>query len=322
MSEWVKFLKKNKGSGLSMKELSKLYKSVPLQSGGGTTYNVVFMTFNQGESKNDKKLLDNFALLVYTWRNPDIIVITLQEAKDDGIFDYLSEKYKLLYKEKFSQLKLGNIQLGVFCNNENVQVDKRKSGYIRCEPAKGAVFAKIKIKKFHEYKFFGMHLPSAPGEPEKRDECMATILNKYSRPNENIFVAGDLNYRTSTEKYPSGSESSTIGSLECTSVSSDTCASGSMGIRGCPSNDQLAASRNGPLKYLGLAESEITFCQTCKLKQNRTKHSYDTTRIPSWCDRILTRTDNTVAKGEYRSVDLTNMSDHSAVYQYFKITIP
>ena len=72
-------------------------------------------------------------------------------------------------------------------------------------------------------------------------------------------------------------------------------------------------------KYL--EEDKISFCQTCRLTES-SKRTYDTKRIPSWCDRILYRDSRNIIKSsDYSSFDLSPDSDHLAVYNMFELAI-
>ena len=80
--------------------------------------------------------------------------------------------------------------------------------------------------------------------------------------------------------------------------------------------DQL--NRSLSKNKLELKESKIEFCPTCKLtkghsdERNKTIH-YDPERVPSWCDRVLYK--GQFKPIEYNSINLSNNSDHLAVYQ-------
>jgi hypothetical protein len=83
--------------------------------------------------------------------------------------------------------------------------------------------------------------------------------------------------------------------------------------------DQL--NRSLSKNKLELKESKIEFCPTCKLtkghsdERNKTIH-YDPERVPSWCDRVLYK--GKFKPIEYNSINLSNNSDHLAVYQLLK----
>ena len=111
--------------------------------------------------------------------------------------------------------------------------------------------------------------------------------------------------------------------------------------------DQLTTSLSNNLSNLGLKESQKNFCPTCKLnlqtkgERNRNQPDYDDKRFPSWCDRVLYKGENlqpltknphdsisphiphdSISPHIYDSINLSNKSDHLAVYQLFTLTIP
>ena len=196
------------------------------------------------------------------------------------------------------------------------------------------------------------HLPSDPDKPEKRDECLNKLITKNKN---NIIFTGDLNYRTTKIKDPSSVAKTTMANrCLCDSatgiassldnfisnqskeskesknkLSTDTNTSeydkDKQTLPDYKVADQLTTNLNTTLKATELKESDINFCPTCKLKLQkkvaRTKEetNYNDERFPSWCDRVLYKGDK-LKPEKYDSINLSNHSDHLAVYQIFTLS--
>lgn len=303
---------------------------------------IAVLTFNQGKSSKQDKyaLMQNLHLLVQKWekdigQTPDVIAYTIQECTDDAAVRFLAALpgYRLMFHKSFSQLRLGNVHLAIFVNTTFAAAYQvslvnigRFTGFSRCQAAKGAVFATILING-QPYQFFGVHLPSSPNKPELRHSCLKTILQRYMHPGANVFVAGDLNYRTSLEKHPDATQTQSIMTMACNkrTNSAASCGVGPLGRIGCVDKDQLSSALHpkGALSDTGLKETEVRFCQTCRLNEQRGVRGqpfYDPKRIPSWCDRILWNIDEKrVIPGEYGDWNMSYRSDHHAVYQIFTL---
>jgi hypothetical protein len=79
---------------------------------------------------------------------------------------------------------------------------------------------------------------------------------------------------------------------------------------------------NDQFLNLGLKESPITFCETCRRVEGRSLNeidTYDVERQPSWCDRIFHDSDHSIKPGVYNSFHISTETDHDAVYQHFEL---
>jgi len=289
------------------------------------SYDCVFLTFNQGNKKLEKDdISSKLTKFILGTGNPHIIVITLQEApRNPEIFDYFNNKesspYKLLASENYIQPTLGYLHLAIYVLRE-LKFEITKASHSYCygkfglpSLAKGGIFMTLSIPNSVKIQFAGLHLPSDPSKPEKRTECLKQLLKKH-QDGSNLIIGGDLNYRSSSIKELSIEQKKYVDEYKCTP---DSCTYNKN--MSCANDDQLSKD----LKDLELEESIIKFCPTCRLEEGRIKNlKYDHKRMPSWCDRILTRIDakSKIKLGEYKSLNLTNKSDHDAVYQQFQIS--
>jgi hypothetical protein len=202
------------------------------------------------------------------------------------------------------------------------------------------------------------HLPSDPAKPETRDACLLKLIAEIDKKSEyrNIIFTGDLNYRTDNLKEPTRYEKTTMVNI-CKRQNKDLIildhdfanqseekadktnkssveripvyAFANQNLDGYTRADQLTSRLTGltdKLHTTGLKESPKNFCPTCKLilheqrDQKPNETNYDDTRFPSWCDRVLHKGPN-LQPLKYDSINLSNESDHLAVYQLFTLTL-
>ncbi|ELA41389.1 uncharacterized protein VICG_01630 [Vittaforma corneae ATCC 50505] len=87
---------------------------------------------------------------------------------------------------------------------------------------------------------------------------------------------------------------------------------GDLNFRCCP-HDQADGFKR---RYPQFREEKIHFKPTYKYRQN----SYDLSRTPSYCDRVMVASAFRVSFDEYSSLDKITLSDHKPVICRFKVT--
>lgn len=261
---------------------------------------LLYLTFNQGGYTNPNIINRRLNKLLKSLNDsPDIIVVGLQEAKDINILQYFNRllQYKMVHFDDFNQLLLGDMYLAIYMKIDipytidNEFTGSERCGYTKKTIAKGCLFACIEIANV-PIQLFVCHLPSNPSDVTSRDDCIMKRVFKNLNKKALVIIGGDLNYRVDeTQDYKCDLKQ----------------------IK----NDQL---NNSKVKK-HLEEDKISFCQTCRLTES-SKRTYDTKRIPSWCDRILYRDARYIIKSsDYSSFDLSPNSDHLAVYNMFELAI-
>jgi hypothetical protein len=233
---------------------------------------------------------------------------------------------------------------------------------------KGKIVLPVKISynsKSEIINFVNVHLPSKPGKIDERNKCLKKSTDNLR--NNSIFVFGDMNYRTSTThevtneekpKIESSSKICCINDNEQKKIMEklflDDEQKKNMELL---NNEQKKIYMEGLLKkkhleymneqllkdqlsiqiknkVIDFKEEVISFCPTCRFKENPTdkindvnsRCNYDTKRYPSWCDRILyylnTNKFNIIIKqNSYNSKHITLSSDHALVLLGFSISL-
>jgi len=289
----------------------------------------------------------------------DVVVLCLQET-ELSVVDAMAEliigdktnpQYVLLKTNKQGQGTLGYITISIFVkhdkvNNNIVQIigtPKSRCGYGFKTYAKG--FAGLSCKIYDkEYTFISAHLPVFIGI-EKPNACikeMVAELDKEGRTGKLLFLAGDLNYRTTDIKKTTEEQKEDIKNFRCEPSNAQVnlirhlsydkdddersnvqLAKGHL-LKRRLEHDRLTKqfANNDQFSNLGLIESPITFCETCRRVEGRSLNEidkYDVERQPSWCDRIFHDSDHSVKPGVYNSFHISTETDHDAVYQHFEL---
>lgn len=288
--------------------------------GTSNQYRIGILTFNQGDGYDSVETNKRLRALLTRWKKndgqlPEIIVLTVQESKDDKLVKHFGDipGYIKMSMQSFWQPSLGQLRILVcvqdkFHQRKQVSVLRSNTGYYKCAWAKGAVFVTLTVGQ-RILQFFGLHLPAAPNKPHLRDTCLLKILHASALPDAEVFIAGDWNYRVT----PARNSPKRIEDRRCTWPPTNS-------VRNNTRYDQLSRSLKTSLKHLRLRESPVLFCQTCRLKTSGNLRMYDPKRYPSWCDRILSHTSRAVQGDEYAAWDLSATSDHFAVYQIFTVS--
>jgi Endonuclease/Exonuclease/phosphatase family 2 len=204
-------------------QFKKYYQKLKLIGGFyKKEYNVLFITFNQGEMKDSDLLEYNFSKEV---KDCDIVAISLQEspvgrAEKNALFVQIKQLLEKTNKNKtynydsdtIWQGTLGCIRLILFHSIGTItnKISTRCSGSKGA--AKGGIYFELTdnhvdvveegdkvVITSNDVKlgFIATHLPSDPKNPESRDNCMNSILNymlERSDP-DIIYFGGDMNYR-------------------------------------------------------------------------------------------------------------------------------
>lgn len=137
-----------------------------------------------------------------------------------------------------------------------------------------------------------------------------------------VFVAGDLNYRTS-DTPPQPEDIANFPQPDEPQESKKH-------VYSLLSQDQLARERKAKRTFQGFEESPIHFPPTYKYRQSDIipvqqageeplVYQWTTHRFPSWCDRILYLSTANVKVNGYKALPLQHTSDHRPVALSFSI---
>lgn len=278
-------------------------------------------------------------LLQFSKSTPDICVFGFQEVNSkpwQRIYDFLfndpwtNELTCLLSKLGYVRIKstrLVGILLNVFVKRELVThvrysiEDYIRLGYFGLWGNKGANLCTLNIGGFNLC-FINSHLSAHEHQDKKRKLEYSAILNKhktststcqdrYSLKEDYQFMFGDLNFRI--EGLPIDYVKELIEKKEYDRLLEF---------------DQLKKCMDKKECFLDVHEKTITFPPTYKFDPNT--NTYDTStkkRVPSWCDRILYKTEDKESKFihceqlSYNHIPEFDQSDHKPVYSLFQVKV-
>jgi endonuclease/exonuclease/phosphatase family metal-dependent hydrolase len=210
----------------------------------------------------------------------DLVLISIQEYYWFAILKHLKLDFKN-YAHKYYENIWGLVTIVLSPNELDIKWEKTCFGPMYCGN-KGFITCVIN----QSILFISAHLSHGQNNHRREIELrkIAKIIDFYTKegPNIPVILAGDLNFRLkrfNSNKYEE-------------------------------KYDQLS-----PLKTdLSFSEHPITFSPTYKFKSRTSE--YDTTRTPSYCDRILFRNVNV---NSYKSIEDILFSDHRPVVLDCKI---
>ncbi|GAM84885.1 hypothetical protein ANO11243_028870 [Dothideomycetidae sp. 11243] len=164
------------------------------------------------------------------------------------------------------------------------------------------------------------------GAPLLSDTSQSDHSRGLYSPDSHLFVAGDLNYRTSDRGPPPGDAQQWPQPGDSRAF---TDAFGSL-----LASDQLTRERRAGRTLHHLQEAEISFAPTYKYSSDAQQHAagsgnadktsldpWAAHRVPSWCDRVLFKAcDGNIRVESYQSLPLLSSSDHQAVL--LRVSVP
>ncbi|KAF8248115.1 DNase I-like protein [Wilcoxina mikolae CBS 423.85] len=180
---------------------------------------------------------------------------------------------------------------------------------------KGAVALRLRAGGV-EVTVVGAHWAPDEWQAERRDQDWKNLVQNlvfddgrqiYPKDrNGCLFVMGDLNYRTSDTRPPTGCEFPTPqAGFEAWSEQWKL--------------DQLGKRRREGKTLHHLQEAEVEFPPTYKFEMEH--GGYSKRRWPSWTDRILFLPSQVVSVARYDSIQAYNGSDHKPVYAVVEIEV-
>lgn len=198
-------------------------------------------------------------------------------------------------------------------------------------PNKGAVAVGIQFGPSCRALFIVAHLAANEDRVQSREDDWRVILRRLDRDEflprgadsvipvpllhryEHVFVLGDLNYRVVA---PGSTRDNRIHWVRNQIANQNWHAL--MAV------DQLTKERLNANVFADFEEADITFAPTFKIDP-QTAH-YSSTRIPSYCDRILWHSlparVHLVKPLQYRALSNFTQSDHIPVYGAFEMRVP
>ena len=267
---------------------------------------------------------------------------------NENIQVMLFEKYGMDCFQTIAMNHVGSIGLIIISpfapKFSNIRTATSSVGY-GYSSMKGGVGIRLKYladnRKSVELSFAGVHLNAYEGEYYylQRNQNLLTVTRSLEfgdgygliKPNNHIFILGDLNYRT-TQDYKRTSV--VAQNLLTLSDQHSTIDNNEYVYQLFSQYDELYKGlKNGEI-LLGFSEARIEFQPTYKYLINT--GIYNAKRCPSWCDRILflstyedaehlhlLRTNSTHSLpviDKYESINSLLLSDHRPVY--LRISIP
>lgn len=259
----------------------------------------------------------------------------------------LFEKYGMDCFQTLAMNHIGSIGLIVLSpfapRFSNIRTATSSVGY-GYSSMKGGVGIRLKYSpdnmKSVELSFAGIHLNAFEGEYyyQQRNQNLLTIMRSLEfgdgfgliKPNNHIFIMGDLNYRT-TQNYK---KTSVVTQNLLALADQHSTIDGEYVHQLFSQYDELHKGLKNGEVLLGFSEGKIEFQPTYKYYINTA--IFNSKRSPSWCDRIfflstyedeehlnLLRTNlihSLPVIDKYDSVNSLLLSDHRPVY--LRISVP
>eukprot|EP00761_Pharyngomonas_kirbyi_P010902 gb/GECH01010925.1/.p1 GENE.gb/GECH01010925.1/~~gb/GECH01010925.1/.p1 ORF type:complete len:1084 (+),score=378.63 gb/GECH01010925.1/:1-3252(+) len=254
----------------------------------------------------------------------DVYAITIQESgfpkksgdhsKDPFVLEMLrvlGQNYKLIISQE-----LWGINIVLFVNSKhgrkigNAESGFQGTGVLGGLGNKGATALSMKFNDT-SMAFIGCHLAAGQDKVNERNNNLDQILQNLRlgikeldilMQHHYVFIMGDLNYRLDMHSVDQALE-------KCEEND----------IRGMVKNDQLLNQIKSNLALSHFKEGKINFLPTYKYSPGTL--NFDTSRIPSFTDRILYKTYPTlkIRVLEYGRCDDVLSSDHVPLYSIFRV---
>jgi hypothetical protein len=201
------------------------------------------------------------------------------------------------------------VKASVIKHISNIDTLIIKTGMMGALGNKGSVLIKFDLYD-SSFAFACSHLAAGSSANTSRVQELSDILQRSFGLNKDLvfhnhdytFILGDLNFRIDLPFY------------DCLELINNKEL-----IKLCEF-DQLNKSKIVNLSLSNIKEGKLTFNPTYKFIAGTGDYDAKKKRVPSWCDRILYKKNNSIEQLEYKSVDLL-FSDHKPVYSIFKITL-
>lgn len=259
-----------------------------------------------------------------------------QRKFERAVTNAMPEGYTLVSKRQMMEMNL----LVYVHDRHRDRVEKQEvvaeaTGIGNIVGNKGGVAAKITIDGT-SFCFINAHLAAHEGKKfrEQRHEDVMEIMRSFEKHKsarvpfmhqfDHIFWMGDLNYRLDTAKmipaaasWPHEARFAYVTRLINEGRLCDLA-----------NLDELRHAMAQQEVFTGFAEGPLSFSPTFKVQRggNGVNTEYQSSRIPSYCDRVLWRSKpmhaSHVKQREYNCVPCFVTSDHKPVYATFDVVIP
>uniref|UniRef100_A0A914X9X2 Obg domain-containing protein n=1 Tax=Plectus sambesii TaxID=2011161 RepID=A0A914X9X2_9BILA len=307
-------------------------------------WRITLVTYNL-----NKRRAPNFSIDMRTFFSQDevdksdIIVIGLQEISHWELFggEQWRKKFSnILCPRNFTQLslattadlKLGTNQLLIFVKQRVLMsIRKTEAHFVRyfhwtdksliysgIAGHKASIGAKISFKNGSYLLLITSHLSARPNAYNKRireynsTKWAMPLTKTSSKEHGYTFWLGDLNFRVNDLSAPE-----VVGCLK--NISSDQMHTL------LDQHDQLQMAQKVGDAFVDYVEPNVTFPPTYRMIVG--SGEYDLLRVPSWCDRILFRVNDSVESLavktlSYESLPSVQFSDHVPVKGTFSLRMP
>uniref|UniRef100_A0A0K0FUK0 Inositol polyphosphate 5-phosphatase (inferred by orthology to a C. elegans protein) n=1 Tax=Strongyloides venezuelensis TaxID=75913 RepID=A0A0K0FUK0_STRVS len=188
---------------------------------------------------------------------------------------------------------------------EKIENRFHRFGFMGLSGHKGTLSVKITLSNDEKLIFLSSHFVHDAKEYQTRvsqyKESIKCTFNDQREKNVSIFWMGDFNWRLiSTDHYSVSRDLEKLKETEINDFVEKNC--------------QLKIAQKNGDAFECFKEPSIFFMPTYKLKIGTT--NYESTRVSSWCDRILYKGDN-IQNLLYTSNTTINISDHLPVFGLF-----
>ena len=285
------------------------------------TLNCNMMTWNVAEIDVPEDLFPIFNSK--TLDKVDILAIGVQECGLFKIKDWMKHLKKLLNYYNFQDIEsesMFQMFLLVFIKKDlyplidDISIESKAMGFAGIIGNKGGMVISFRLAGFR-FSIVNCHLAPKPHKVlERNKHAKALIKNikvgekiaEFDTISDYTFWMGDLNYRVDY-----------IFKEVIDEISNNNLAL-------LLSKDQLIRQKQQNQIFTNFLESEINFWPTYRRLKGTDKYSNKKDQSPSWCDRILVKSDRFIDIIYYDSIQEVNLSDHLPVLSRMNIylTVP
>lgn len=283
--------------------------------------NVNVMTWNLAgiDVPSDLGILFNLKSL----ENVDIFTIGVQECAIFKIKDWQKHLKTLIsyygYTEvcavdMFQMFLMVLVKTDLLPFIENIESSYKPMGFAKVLGNKGGIIISFKLIGY-EITFVNCHLAPKPYKVLERNKHAKSLVkslrigDKFAEFDilaDYLFWEGDLNYRVDYEY------DEVLLEIK------------NNNIKLLLAKDQLIKQKQTNQVFYNFQEPEINFFPTYRRIKGTDEYSNKNNQSPSWCDRIMVKTDRDLDIGYYDSIKPVKHSDHLPVLAKFSIylTIP
>lgn len=274
------------------------------------TINCNVMTWNLSgiDVPNDLYPLFNSKSLT----NVDVLAIGVQECGIFKITDWMRTLKRIMVYYGFVEVistSMFQMFLTVFVKSEIyslvdcINQDTKPMGFAKILGNKGGMVISFKLSNFL-FSFVNCHLAPKPHKVLERNKHVKMLIesirvenkiSEFDTQSDYLYWMGDMNYRVDYI-YDQVLEEISRNNLQF-----------------LLSKDQLIRQKEQNHIFTDFQEAEINFWPTYRRIKGTDLYSNKKNQSPSWCDRILIKTERQIEILYYDSIQEVNLSDHLPV---------